>query len=195
MKVILTPNLNPPFNLRRMHPNPDLFVSMEPEAVVAHVVARNKETGQIPCETDQERAACLALYVERHPALPVIELPPIGPHYIVDESDLPGGSISEDNDYFFDAWEWIDGAVVEAREKCETIHMGRIRVARNVELAALDVPYMRALESGDPMELARIAGLKQQYRDIPQVFDLAPFPDPVSLKAAWPPMLKERPNG
>jgi len=186
MKYVLTPNLNPPFNLRRLHPNPDLFESMGLEAALAHVVARNKETGQIPCETDEERAACLALYAERHPALPVIDLPPIGPHYIVDERDLPGGSISEDNDYFFDAWEWVDGAVVEARAKCETIHMGRIRVARDKELVALDVPYMRALEVGDVDEQTRIAGLKQALRDIPQTFDLSGYTSVADLKAAWP---------
>ena len=28
--------------------------------------------------------------------------------HVVDEADLPGGSVSLENDYFFDAWEWSD---------------------------------------------------------------------------------------
>ena len=114
MKFILTPNLKPPYNLRRISPNWDLLKTLgTEEAVLERVIKRNKEVGIIPCETEEERIKCLADYAERHashPDAPALILPPIGPHWVVDESELPGGNVSEENDsnYFFDAWEWED---------------------------------------------------------------------------------------
>jgi len=112
MKYILTLNPEAPFNLRRFSPafGGHKYRGWDEADVITDVIRREKEVGAIPCETTEERDACLALYAERHPSLPLIELPPIGKHWIVDETDLPGGSVSEanDSDYFFDAWEWSD---------------------------------------------------------------------------------------
>jgi len=114
MKFILTPNPNPPNNLRRISPNWDLLKTLGTEAaVLEHVIKRGKETGLIPCETEDERTKCFADYAEKHashPDAPALILPPVGSHWVVDESELPGGSVSSENDsnYFFDAWEWND---------------------------------------------------------------------------------------
>ena len=84
MKFILTPNTNPPYNLMRIAPNRDLLSQYgTEEALLEYVIARNKEAGVIAAD-----ASC----------------------WIVDETELPGGSVSEENDnnYFFDAWEWSD---------------------------------------------------------------------------------------
>jgi len=69
--------------------------------------------------------------------------------------------------------------------KARAIHMDKIRTVRNKQLADLDVPFMRAVETGDASELARIASEKQVLRDIPQTLDLT-TDTPVELKAIWP---------
>lgn len=192
MKVILVDNPKPPFNLRRIHPNPNLLLSMTEDEMIAYVIRRNKEVGVVPCETEADRDACLALFAARHPTLPLIDLPPVGVNHVVDEVDLPGGSISEDNDYFFDAWEWATDHADVNMPKARDIHMGHIREVRDIELAKLDVPFMQALETGDVPEQARITVDKKVLRDIPATFDLSVHATPEALKAAWPAELPER---
>ena len=69
--------------------------------------------------------------------------------------------------------------------RARAIHMDKIRLVRNKQLASLDVPFMRAVETGDASELARIASEKQVLRDIPQTLDLT-TDTPEELKAIWP---------
>jgi hypothetical protein len=113
-------------------------------------------------------------------------------YWIVDETDLPGGAISVENDhnYFFDAWEWKDEKVQPNMPKARVIHMDRIRSKRDAALAALDVPFMRAVEAGDTDEQERIAAEKQVLRDIPQTLDLDGCATPEALGAAWPEELR-----
>lgn len=192
MKYILTLNPEYPFNLRRSAPayGGHKYVGWDEADIIADVIRRGKETGGIPCESKQERDACLALYAARHPSLALIELPAVGAHWIVDEVDMPGGSVSPENDYFFDAWEWVNGRCGVSMSKARTIHLGKIRIARNAKLAALDVPFMRAIESGDTDAQDTIAAEKQALRDIPQTFTLNTENDtPDELEALWPPNL------
>jgi len=184
MKCILTPNLEPPFNLRQiwLNPDPNRFPS-ETEALT-WTINRNKEVGVIPCESEAERDMCLAHYQIKHPSLPLIVLPPVGPHYVVDETELP-------DDYFFNCWEWDNGCKVN-RPKAEIYRMDNIRKVRDAELANLDVPFMLALEAGNVAEQRRIRGLKQVLRDIPQTFDLGPYETARELQLAWPVSLPVR---
>jgi len=77
--------------------------------------------------------------------------------------------------------------------KARAIHMDKIRTVRNKQLADLDVPFMRAVETGDASELARIASEKQVLRDIPQTLDLTTDNDtPLELEAKWPSELPAR---
>ena len=69
--------------------------------------------------------------------------------------------------------------------KARGIHMDKIRLVRNKQLAGLDVSFMRAVETGDASERVRIAGEKQVLRDIPQTLDLT-TDTPEELKAIWP---------
>jgi len=69
--------------------------------------------------------------------------------------------------------------------KARAIHMDVIRSVRNAELAALDIPFMRAVEAGDTEAQANIAKAKQTLRDIPQTFDLGAS-TPTQLKQKWP---------
>jgi len=115
-----------------------------------------------------------------------------GPHYIVEESALPGGSISEDNDYFFSCWEWDDGVVVNLT-KARVFHMDMIRRVRDVELAKLDVPWMKAVEAGNTSAQTTIAAEKQALRDLPTTFDLTTGVDTAEkLFAKWPAELPAR---
>ena len=75
--------------------------------------------------------------------------------------------------------------------KARDIHMDQIRKARNAELAAKDVTFMRAVEAGDTDAQATIGAEKQVLRDIPQTFDLT-TDTPEQLKALWPDELPAR---
>ena len=159
MKIILTPNPDPPHNLQRIIYNPDWLAVMSEDDIIARVVARNREAGLIGAD-----------------------------YWVVDEADLPGGEVSVENDYnyFFDAWEWRGNGCEVNMPKARLIHMGRIRLQRDAALAALDVPFMRAVEAGDTDEQQRIAAEKQALRDIPQTLDLDGCATPGALGAVWP---------
>jgi len=92
------------------------------------------------------------------------------------------------------AWEMgSDGLPTVNMTKARLIQMDYIRKVRNAELAKLDVPYMRAIESEDSSEQARIATEKQTLRDIPATFDITTgVTTPAQLKAKWPSELPAR---
>jgi|TARA_B100000809_G_scaffold253211_1_gene288952 hypothetical protein len=105
-----------------------------------------------------------------------------------DETDLPSDRIDRElgKPNFRDAWEDNGTTIQVNMPKARDIHLGRIRRQRDDELAKLDVPYLKALESGDTAEQAHIAAQKQALRDIPQTFDLYSAKTPESLKSRWP---------
>ena len=71
--------------------------------------------------------------------------------------------------------------------KARVIHMDKIRVIRNRELAAKYISFMRAVEDGNTDAQATIKTEKQNLRDIPQTFDITTGVDtPEKLKAKWP---------
>ena len=111
------------------------------------------------------------------------------PHYVVDESALPN------DHYFFDAWEWVDGAVAVSMAKARVIHMNKIRISRDAELADKDIAFMRAIEAGDTDAQGTIRTEKQALRDIPQNFDITTGVNtPAQLKARWPDGLPTLPD-
>ena len=75
--------------------------------------------------------------------------------------------------------------------KARVIHMDRIRAVRNAELAAKDITFMRAVESGDTDAQATIGMEKQVLRDIPQTFDLTTR-SLAELNGKWPKELPPR---
>ena len=91
------------------------------------------------------------------------------------------------------AWEMeANGLPKVNMAKARVVQMDYIRVVRDKEIVALDVPSLRAVESGDTAEQARISTLKQALRDIPQAFSLSGYKTPNTLKAAWPAELPPR---
>lgn len=102
--------------------------------------------------------------------------------------ECPDSELLSDR-YFRDAWEDRPGAIIVNLVKARPIHMSRIRQVRDVELAKLDVPFLRAVETGNVLEQQRLAAQKQALRDLPQTFGLETFTTPEALKAAWPTIL------
>jgi hypothetical protein len=91
----------------------------------------------------------------------------------VKEKDTPKGSIIMDsadlpphND-FFDAFELIDGKVEVNFAKAVELTKKRLRAERTPLLAAQDVAFQRALESG--ADTTAIVAEKQRLRDITNI--------------------------
>ena len=78
---------------------------------------------------------------------------------IVQDSELP----QADND-FFDAWELANGVVSVNLAKAKEITKKRLRAEREPLLAAQDVLFQRALETG--ADTTAIVAEKQRLRDI-----------------------------
>lgn len=77
--------------------------------------------------------------------------------------------------------------------KARAIHMDKIRLVRNAELAAKDITLLRAIESGDIDAQTTIGIEKQVLRDIPATFDLVTgVTTPDQLRSKWPEQLPER---
>ena len=77
--------------------------------------------------------------------------------------------------------------------KARAIHLEKIRLVRNAELAKEDITFMRAVEAGDTDTQATIATKKQTLRDLPATFDITTGVDtPEKLKAKWPAELPAR---
>ena len=83
---------------------------------------------------------------------------------IVEDTDLP----QADND-FFDAWELNDGVVSVNLTKAKSITKNRLRAERAPLLAAQDVAFQRALETG--ASTTDIVAEKQRLRDITNLAD------------------------
>jgi hypothetical protein len=93
---------------------------------------------------------------------------------IVDSSALPTA-----ND-FYDAWELADGKVTVSLAKATEITKKRLRAEREPLLAAQDVAFQRALESG--ADTTAIVAEKQRLRDITN-FSATTLDELRSLKA------------
>ena len=94
---------------------------------------------------------------------------------IVEQSALP----NQHND-FFDAWELADGKVTVSLAKATEITKKRLRAEREPLLAAQDVAFQRALETG--ADTSAIVAEKQRLRDITN-FSATTLDELRSLKA------------
>lgn len=83
---------------------------------------------------------------------------------IVQDSELP----QADND-FFDAWELNNGAVSVNLDKAKEITKKRLRAEREPLLAAQDVLFQRAQETGS--DTSAIVAEKQRLRDVTNAVD------------------------
>ena len=91
------------------------------------------------------------------------DIPPEIESYIVNVSTLP------ENHDFFDAWEQTKGVVTVNLDKAKNITKNRLRRERAPLLAAQDVAYQRALETG--ASTTTIVAEKNRLRDITKLAD------------------------
>lgn len=68
--------------------------------------------------------------------------------------------------------------------KARAIHRDRMRAARTPKLAALDVAFQRALETGSDTSI--IVAQKQALRDVTSDPAIEAAQTPEELKAIWP---------
>lgn len=83
---------------------------------------------------------------------------------VLDDADLP----SRD---FRNAWELVDDAVTVNFAKAQDLTKARLRSEREPLLAAQDVAFQRALESG--ADTSAIVAEKQRLRDVTNLVDTA----------------------
>jgi hypothetical protein len=76
-------------------------------------------------------------------------------------------------------------------DKAKAIWKNKWREARKPKLAALDVEFMRAVESGDSAKQTEIAAQKQAFRDVTLIEISGSTPE--EIKEVWPEILGERP--
>lgn len=111
----------------------------------------------------------------------VKDVPAETPYAIVDSLD------DVDNDYF-DGFVYEDGAAVADIAACKSIHLDKFRAARGPKLQALDIAFMKAVETYNAGEQAAIAAQKQALRDVTQT----ELPDTLEeIKAVWPEILRD----
>lgn len=84
--------------------------------------------------------------------------------YIVAASTLP-----EDDNDFFDAWEQTRGVVTVNIAKAREITKRRLRAEREPLLAAQDVAFQRAMETG--ADTTAIVAEKNRLRNVPTLAD------------------------
>jgi hypothetical protein len=75
-------------------------------------------------------------------------------------------------------------------KKAIEIHKDRLREARGPLLNALDVEFMRAVESGDKKLQEEIIAKKQALRDVTADKLFSKISDTDALKKVWPEVLK-----
>lgn len=85
--------------------------------------------------------------------------------YIINVNDLP----NEHDDDFFNAWEQSNGVVTINFTKAQEITKTRLRVEREPLLAAQDILFQRALETG--ADTSAIVAEKNRLRDITNLVD------------------------
>jgi hypothetical protein len=97
---------------------------------------------------------------------------------IVDVSELP-----QEHEWAFNAWELHDGVVNVNLDKAKGLTKQRLRAEREPLLAAQDVLFQRAQETG--ADITAIVAEKQRLRDVTTLVDSCTTLDQMSaLKAA-----------
>ena len=84
--------------------------------------------------------------------------------YIVETNSLPEADAD-----FFNAWEQTNGVVTVNLDKAKNLTKERLRIERAPLLAAQDIAFQRALESG--ADTSAIVAEKERLRNLPTLAD------------------------
>lgn len=92
------------------------------------------------------------------------------------------------DDDFFDAYEFDSelGSKLNA-DKAKELHKDKWRSARKPKLEALDIAFMKAVESGDTAKQSEIAAEKQALRDVTNTPIIGSTIE--EIKSVWPEIL------
>lgn len=92
---------------------------------------------------------------------------------------------------FRNAWKSEAGRIVHDTPKCREIQRNKLRELRKPKLAALDIAFMRALETGAPAsDVQEIVAKKQALRDVTADPRLEAANTPDELRAVVPEVLR-----
>lgn len=89
------------------------------------------------------------------------------------------------NRTFRNAWTLNGDKIDHDMPKARSIHMDRIREARDEKLKSLDNDWMKATGQNKKAEAEAVEAKRQWLRDIPQTFDLNAA-TPEELEKLWP---------
>ncbi len=102
----------------------------------------------------------------------------------LDDADLPADRV------FRDAWRITGGAVAVDMPAAREIYRTQLRQIRAPLLAALDVAFIRTLETGDVVEQAAVIARKQALRAVTEDPAIDAAQTPEQLKAVIPAALR-----
>lgn len=131
--------------------------------------------------TAQEHGIILKLRAQRDLDERKIEHRPkvLDQEIVATDVDLPA------DDTFRGAFVWVEAGRIDIdMQRARAIAQDRVREVRAPKLAALDVEFMRAVESGDSAKQAQVAAQKQRLRDATADPRLLSASSPEALKAA-----------
>ncbi len=110
-------------------------------------------------------------------------VPAGAPHQVLPIDDLP------DDGEFSAVWVYApddDPPLRVDMSDARTVWRNRIRRARTKLFPALDVAYMRALETGDHAQIQEVVARKQALRDLPADPEIEHATTTEALRALWP---------
>lgn len=113
------------------------------------------------------------------------DVPPGAVYQVVDVADLPTDRT------FRDAWTLQGEAVTVDMPKARQVHRQRLRAMRAPRMAALDVDFMRALETADAARQAEIGAAKQALRAVTDDPRIEAARNPAELAAVIPAALQD----
>jgi hypothetical protein len=155
------------------------FVHMDPRAFVARLPKRSDVMARVDATVEPaERDRNLAIVAKMIFADDALTITPIN------EEEIPRDRT------FRDGWYQEEGKIEHNMEKCRAIHRCRMRDARSLKLAALDIEYQRADEVRNERRKREVATLKQELRDVTSLLEIEAAQTPEDLKKIWPDCLK-----
>ena len=86
---------------------------------------------------------------------------------------------------FRDAWKQNNKTIETDMTKAREVHKQKIRFARELLFADLDVEFQKALETDDATKKTEVINKKQALRDAPADNAINEATDETSLKAQW----------
>ena len=132
--------------------------------------------------TNAEGTLCVVTPINKNKTIEEIaaQVVPDGISYeIIEDSAVPTDRS------FRDAWKQNNKTIETDMTKAREVHKQKIRFARELLFADLDVEFQKALETDDATKKTEVINKKQALRDAPADNAINEATDETSLKAQW----------